>query len=158
MVDAIGRARNQPSVLISTSGAGIYGDRGEEIITESSRGTSVGFLAEVATVGMQRDEMFKRQVSDTFPVRTALALGKDGGAIPWIRTVFQFGFEGKLGSGKQWMPRVHITDIAARFLHALETESIHGPINGASPIPLRNEAFAKVMGEILRRPTLFTGA
>ena len=72
-----------------------------------------------------------------------------------MRIVFQFGFVGKLGSGKQWC-HGYISQTSLRFLHAPETESIHGPINGTSPIPVRNEEFAKVMGKILRRPTLFT--
>jgi uncharacterized protein len=156
IVDAIGRARNRPSVLVSASGAGIYGNRGEETITESSSTSFAGFLAEVATVweaeGLKAEAAGIRYI----PVRIALVLGKNGGAIPLMRTVFQSGFGGKLGSGKQWMPWIHIADIAALFLHALETESVNGPVNGASPTQIRNEEFTKIMGEILRRPTLFT--
>ena len=89
------------------------------------------------------------------PIRIALVLGKNGGAIPLMKTVFQSGLGGKLGSGKQWMPWIHIADVAALFLHALETESVRGPVNGASPNPVRNEEFTKIMGELLRRPTFF---
>jgi uncharacterized protein (TIGR01777 family) len=156
IVDAIGRARNKPSVLVSASGAGIYGNRGEETITESSSGSSAGFLAEVASVWEAEGRKVEAAGIRYIPVRIALILGKNGGAIPMMRTLFQFGLGGKLGSGKQWMPWIHIADIAALFLHSLETESVHGPINGASPTPIRNEEFTKVMGEILRRPTLFT--
>jgi uncharacterized protein len=155
IVEAIGRAANKPSVLVSASGAGIYGDRGEETLTESSSANSAGFLAEVAAVW--EAEGLKAQAGGAryVPVRIALVLGKDGGAIPLMKTVFQSGLGGKLGSGKQWMPWIHITDIAALFLHALKTESIRGPVNGVSPNPVRNEEFTKVMGELLGRPTFF---
>jgi uncharacterized protein (TIGR01777 family) len=155
IVDAIGRARNRPSVLVSASGAGIYGDRGEEILTESSPPKSGGFLAEVATAW--ETEGLKVEAADVryAPIRIALVLGKNGGAIPLMKTVFQCGLGGKLGSGKQWMPWIHVADVAALFLHALETPSVRGPVNAASPNAIRNEEFTKVMGEVLRRPTFF---
>jgi uncharacterized protein (TIGR01777 family) len=153
IVDAIGRTKNKPSVLVSASGAGIYGDRGEEILTERSSVTSAGFLAEVAAVweaeGLKAEATGVRYV----PVRIALVLGKTGGAIPLMKTAFQMGLGGKLGSGRQWMPWIHIEDVAALFIHALETKSILGPVNGASPNPIRNEEFTKIMGELFRRPT-----
>jgi uncharacterized protein len=153
IVDAIGRSQNKPSILVSASGAGIYGDRGEEILTERSSVTSAGFLAEVATVW--EAEGFKAEAAGVryIPIRIALVLGKTGGAIPLMKTAFQLGLGGKLGSGKQWMPWIHIADIAALFMYALETESMRGPVNGASPNPIRNEEFTKVMGELFKRPT-----
>jgi uncharacterized protein len=153
IVDAIGRAQNKPSVLVSASGGGIYGDRGEEVLTERSPVTSAGFLAEVATVweaeGLKAEAAGVRYV----PVRIALVLGKTGGAIPLMKAAFQLGLGGKLGSGKQWMPWIHIADIAALFVHVLETKSLVGPVNGASPNPIRNEEFTKIMGELFKRPT-----
>lgn len=155
IVDAIGQARNRPSVLVSASGAGIYGNRGEETITESSLTSSTGFLAEVGTVWETEGRKAEPAGVRYVPIRIALVLGKNGGAIPLMKTVFQSGLGGKLGSGRQWMPWIHIADVAALFLHALETESVRGPVNGTSPNPIRNEEFTKVMGELLRRPTLF---
>jgi len=66
------------------------------------------------------------------------------------------GLGGKLGTGKQWMSWIHVTDVAEHFLHALETSSVSGALNGSSPNPVRNEEFTRVMGEILKRPTLLT--
>jgi uncharacterized protein len=155
IVDAIGKVQNRPSILVSASGAGIYGDRGEETLSESSSTNSAGFLPEVARVweaeGLKAEAAGVRYVS----VRIALVLGKNGGAIPVMKAVFQSGLGGKIGSGKQWMPWIHIADVAGLFVHALETESISGPVNGASPNPVRNEEFTKIMGELLRRPTFF---
>jgi uncharacterized protein len=156
VVDAIGRAQNKPTVLISASGAGIYGDRGEETLTEHSSVASAGFLAEVAGGWEAEGSKAEARGVRYVPVRIALVLGKTGGAIPLMKTAFQLGLGGKLGSGKQWMSWIHVADIAALFIHALETRSVRGPINGASPNPIRNEEFTKVMGELLRRPTLLT--
>ena len=154
VVDAIGRALNKPSALISASGAGIYGNRGEETLTESSSTGSSNFLAEVGTAW--EAEGSKAQVAGAryVPVRIALVLGRDGGALPFMKTVFHFGLGGKLGSGKQWMSWIHVADVAALFLHALENDSVRGPMNGASPNPVRNEEFTKIMGEILKTPDL----
>ena len=155
IVDAIARTKNKPSVLVSASGAGIYGDRGEETLTERSSVTSAGFLAEVATVWEAEGLKAEAEGIRYVPVRIALVLGKTGGAIPLMKTAFQLGLGGTLGSGKQWMPWIHIADIAALFMYALETDSILGPLNGASPNPIRNEEFTKIMGEVFRRPTFF---
>jgi uncharacterized protein (TIGR01777 family) len=153
IVDAIGRTENKPSILVGASGAGIYGDRGEETLTERSPVTSAGFLAEVATVWETEGSKAEAAGVRYVPIRIALVLGKTGGAIPLMKTAFQMGLGGKLGSGKQWMSWIHIADISALFMHVLETESILGPVNGASPNPTRNEDFTKIMGDLLRRPT-----
>jgi uncharacterized protein (TIGR01777 family) len=156
IVGAINQAPNKPSVLVSASGAGIYGNRGEETLTEASSAASTGFLAEVATVWEAEGSKAELAGVRYVPVRIALVLGKDGGAIPLMKTIFQMGIGGNLGSGKQWMPWIHLADVAALFLHALETESVRGPLNGASPNPVRNEEFTKIMGETMRRPTFLT--
>jgi uncharacterized protein len=153
IVDAIGRTENKPSVLVGASGAGIYGDRGEEILTEHSPVTSAGFLAEVATVWEAEGSKAEAAGVRYVPVRIALVLGKTGGAMPLMKTAFRMGLGGKLGSGKQWMSWIHIADISALFMHVLETKSILGPVNGASPNPARNEEFTKIMGDLFRRPT-----
>ena len=153
MVDAIGQGPNRPAALVSASGAGIYGNRGEETLTESSPAKSAGFLAEVASVWEAEGGKAEAKGVRYVPIRIALVLGKTGGAIPLMKTAFQCGLGGNLGSGRQWMPWIHLADVAALFLHALETESLRGPLNGASPNPIRNEEFTKVMGELLKRPT-----
>jgi uncharacterized protein len=125
-------------------------------LTESSSASRTGFLAEVATVW--EAEGMKAEASEVryIPIRIALVLGRNGGAVPLLKTVFQSGLGGKLGSGKQWMPWIHIADVAGLFLHSLETESVRGPVNGTSPNPVRNEEFTRLLGELLKRPTFFS--
>lgn len=153
VVDAIEQTSRKPSAFVSASGAGIYGNRGEETLTESSSTGRSNFLAEVGTAWETEGSKVQAVGVRYVPIRIALVLGKGGGAVKLMEPVFRFGLGGKLGSGKQWMSWIHVTDIAELFLHALENSSVSGPLNGSSPNPVRNEEFTKVMGEILRRPT-----
>jgi NAD dependent epimerase/dehydratase family enzyme len=71
-----------------------------------------------------------------------------------MKAAFGLGLGGKLGSGRQWMPWIHVSDVAALFLHAIETEAAGPIMNGAAPNPVRNEEFTRIIGAQLRRPTL----
>jgi uncharacterized protein len=155
IIDAIARARIKPSALISASGVSIYGNRGEEILTDSSSPNTADLLAQVAMAWETEGSKAEAEGVRYVPVRVAMVLGKTGGAIPLMKAGFQVGLGGNLGSGKQWMPWIHVADVAALFLHALETESVRGPLNGTSPNQVRNEQFTKIMGDLLRRPTFF---
>jgi uncharacterized protein len=154
IINAMKRTRVKPSALISASGVSIYGDRGEEILTESSPpNPAAGFLAQVATAWEAEGAKAEAEGVRYVPVRVATVLGKTGGAIPLMKAAFQLGLGGNLGSGKQWMPWIHLADVAALFLHALETESVRGPVNGTSPNQVRNEQLTRTMGDLLKRPT-----
>jgi uncharacterized protein len=155
IVDAISQAKVKPKVLVSASGAGIYGNRGDESLTESSPASPTGFLAEVASAWETEGSRAEASGVRFVPIRIALVLGKNGGAIPLLKAVFQSGLGGKLGSGKQWMPWIHVADVAGLFLHSLDNEIVRGPVNGVAPNPVRNEEFTHLMGELLKRPTLF---
>ena len=152
VVNALGRAANKPSALVSASGAGIYGNRGEEVLTESSSIGMSNFLAEVGVAWEAEGSKAEAAGARYVPIRIALVLGKGGGAMQFMGPVFRLGLGGKLGTGKQWMSWVHVTDVAGLFLHALENSSVRGPLNGASPSPVRNEEFTRLVSEILKRP------
>ena len=152
VVNALGRAANKPSALVSASGAGIYGNRGEEVLTESSSTGLSNFLAEVGAAWEAEGSKAEAAGARYVAIRIALVLGKGGGAMKFMGPVFQLGLGGKLGTGKQWMSWIHVTDVAGLFLHALENSSVRGPLNGASPNPVRNEEFTRVVSEILKRP------
>jgi uncharacterized protein (TIGR01777 family) len=155
VADAIGRAVNKPSALVSASGAGIYGNRGEEALTELSSIGKSNFLAQVGAAW--ENEGFKAESAGAryVAIRIALVLGKGGGAIQFMEPIFRLGLGGKLGTGKQWMAWIHVADVAGLFVHALENASVRGPLNAAAPNPVRNEEFTRVMGEILKRPAFF---
>jgi len=147
------QCEDPPQVFVSASGTGYYGDRGDEILKEESSFGS-GFLAEVSRVwesaAMEAEELGIRVVRG----RIGMVLGKDGGAAPLLRLLFRMGLGGPLGSGKQWLPWVHIEDVAKMFLYAVEQEKLRGAVNFCSPNPVRNSDFTKVIGRQVRRPAI----
>jgi len=156
IVAAVGRSTGKPAVLVTASGVDIYGDRAEESLTETSSIASTGFLAQVAGSLEKEGSAAEATGLRHVPLRIAMVLGPNDGALQIMKIAFQFGLGGRIGSGKQWMPWIHIADVSALFLHAAETQSIRGPMNAVSPNPVRNREFTKAMGERLRRPTIFT--
>src|SRR5262249_53765663 len=87
-------------------------------------------------------------------IRTGIVLGPGGGALGKMLLPFKMGFGGRLGDGQQWMSWVHREDLVALFLHALENESLSGPLLGTSPNPVRNLEFTKTLGRVLGRWTI----
>jgi uncharacterized protein (TIGR01777 family) len=151
LVRAMGEARNPPKILVSGSAVGFYGDRGDEILTESSKPGS-GFLAEVCMgweAEADRARAFGVRVAT---VRTGVALSPTGGALEKMLLPFKLGLGGRLGSGKQWLPWIHLKDSVGIILHALRTPGIDGPINGVSPGIVTNEEFTRALAGVLNRP------
>ena len=83
--------------------------------------------------------------------RTGIVLGQ-GGALAKMLTPFKLGAGGPLGNGRQWMPWIHVADLARLYLHAADTTSIQGPMNAVGPDPVRNSEFTKALGRALHRP------
>lgn len=151
---ALAQAAVRPRVLICASAVGFYGNRGDEVLTEESAGGH-GYAADLA-----RDwEMATKAAVDagirTVNLRIGLVLSAKGGALAKMLTPFRLGLGGKLGSGQQWTPWIHIDDIVGAIHHALHTESMSGPVNLVAPNPVRNEEFTRVLASVLRRPAYF---
>lgn len=144
--------RRPPPVLLAASGVGFYGDRGDEILNEASSGGE-GFLAgvcrdwEAAAAGAEK--MFDARV---VTLRTGLVLGADGGALPLMRRAFALGLGGRLGSGRQWMPWIHLADEVGLILFAVENPALSGPLNLTAPNPVTNAGFTRALAAALRRP------
>jgi uncharacterized protein len=153
LVRAIGKLSRRPRVLISASASGYYGDRGEEVLTESSP-AGHDFLAEIC-----KEWEREARTAEIFGVRVAivrigLVLGKDGGALKQMLTPFRLGVGGRLGSGRQWMPWIHIDDLIEMFVFALD-RTVSGPLNGAAPQPVRNAQFTAALARTIHRPAIF---
>ena len=153
VVEALSQLKSKPKVLVSASGIGYYGDRGDDVMTEMS-GAGDTFLANVC-----RDwEAEARRAEDlgirTVLLRTGVVLSKDGGALAEMLTPFKFGVGGIIGSGKQWMSWIALEDIVSVYERAVEDETMRGAFNACSPDPVTNERFTKVMGSVLYRPTI----
>jgi hypothetical protein len=153
LVDAIARVVKKPSALVCASAIGYYADRGDEILTESSA-PGDGFLADVCkgweAEARRAAELGIRVIS----LRIGFVLGKNGGALGRMGPVFKAGLGGRLGSGKQWMPWIHIDDLSELFVYAVENE-ITGVCNASAPNPVTNDEFTRAMGAVLHRPAVF---
>ena len=153
VTEAIRRANRKPTVLVSSSGIGIYGNRNDEELTEESSTVMNGFLARVASVWEAAGA--KVEGVRFVPVRLAMVLGRGGGVMPLVGPLFRCGLGGKLSTGRQWMPWIHVSDVVGLFFHALGNASIQGPLNAVAPNAVRNEEFTRILSQIVKRPTLF---
>ncbi|QNN22875.1 TIGR01777 family protein [Planctomycetales bacterium ZRK34] len=152
LVDAIKHVPNGPKVLISASAVGYYGDRGDQTLTEDD-GPGEGFLADVCkdweAEALAAEEAGVRVVI----LRFGMVLSPDGGALEKMLPAFNFGIGGKIGSGKQHVGWVHLSDAARAVEFALNTPSIKGPVNVVAPEPVTNAEFTKALGKTLDRST-----
>ena len=153
LVDTIARAAHRPKMLVCTSAIGYYGERGDEILNEQSA-AGEGFLADVCQAWeaeAMRAESFGLRV---VRLRIGFVLGSEGGAMAQMLPVFRMGLGGRLGSGKQWMPWIHVADVAGLFAFAVESP-VSRIWNAVSPNPVTNAEFTRVLAEAVHRPAIF---
>jgi hypothetical protein len=153
LVDALGRLPRRPKALICASAIGYYGSRGDEILTESSAPGN-GFLPEVCKAWEKEAQAAESFGIRVVRVRTGLVLAAAGGALQRMLPPFRMGVGGRLGSGRQWMSWIHLEDLTAMFLFAVESQ-VRGPLNGVAPQPATNSEFTRELARMLRRPAVF---
>ena len=160
LVDALGESATKPGALISASAVGFYGDRKDEKITEQSP-PGTGFFPE----GCQAWEA-EAQKAEDFGIRVArmrvgIVLGAGGALdkilnpLPIPISPWKLGLGGPMGSGRQWMPWIHLDDTVGLFSWAATHPQVRGPINVTAPTPVTNADFARALGRVLRRPAYF---
>ncbi|HWY08485.1 MAG TPA: TIGR01777 family oxidoreductase [Candidatus Acidoferrales bacterium] len=154
LVQALAKMSARPRVLISASATGIYGNRGDETLTEASQPGN-DFLSGIAREW--ESEALKAEVLGIRVVRLrfGVILSKNGGALPQMIRPFQFGGGGKIATGKQWMSWITLDDVVTILRLALENANITGPLNVVSPQPAQNADFTKLLAAALHRPALF---
>ncbi len=154
LAQGLAELQTPPGVLISASAIGYYGNRGEEILNEESP-PGADFLAETCIAW----ENAARPAADagvrTVYVRIGIVLSADGGALAKMLFPFRMGVGGVIGSGDQYMSWISLSDLAGIINHALNTQTLQGPVNAVSPAPVTNREFTKTLGGALSRPTLF---
>ena len=153
VVASIGGILPRPRVLICASATGYYGDRGDELLDETSP-AGRGFLPDVC-----RAWEAEALEAEKFGVRVVLArfgvvLAARGGALERMRTPFRLGLGGKLGSGLQWMSWVQLEDAVGLLLHAATRKQLRGAINIVSPNPVTNQEFTRQLARALSRPAV----
>lgn len=140
-----------PKVFLSGSAIGVYGNRGDEVLTERSA-PGGGFLADVCRQWEAAAVPASRGGARVAMLRTALVLSAKGGALRKQLPLFRLGLGGKLG-GDQWWSWIAIDDHVAATISLL-TSDTEGPVNVASPHPVTNAEFTRTLGKVLRRPTV----
>jgi uncharacterized protein (TIGR01777 family) len=143
----------RPSLLVTAGGIGIYGDRGDEILTESSELGS-GFLAEVAKAHEAAAEPAREAGVRVLAYRQGIVLSRKGGALQKMLTPFKLGLGGRVGSGRQYWSWVSLEDVVAAYRFALASD-LAGGVNLTSPNPVTSAQFTKALGRALGRPTVF---
>ena len=140
-----------PVTLCSASGAGFYGNRGDDLLTEDESAGS-DFLAGVSIDWEKAALRASSKGARVSIMRFGVILGHNGGAMAKLIPAFKMFVGGPLGDGNQWFPWLHIDDLLSAILFVLEHPEINGPLNFCAPNPVRNRELAQALGEALSRP------
>ncbi len=151
LVAGLAAMKERPRVLVSASAVGYYGDRGDEVLDESS-GPGGDFLAEVCGAWEREARAAEALGVRVVTVRIGLALAPGGGALSRMLTPFQLGAGGRLGNGRQWMSWAHIDDVVGILHHASQRDDLRGPVNAVSPRPVTNAEFTRALARAVHRP------
>ena len=154
LVNVIANVENKPSTFICSSAVGIYGNRGDQLLTEKSA-LGNDFLAQVCKTWEAEAAKVETSGVRRVSIRTGIVLSTKEGALKQMLLPFKLFVGGPLGNGKQWFPWIHIDDLVNTFLFCLDNTNIKGAVNGVSPNPVRMSEFAKVLGKVLHRPSFF---
>jgi uncharacterized protein (TIGR01777 family) len=151
LAGAIAALARPPRVLISASGVGYYGDRGDELLNESSvRGR--GFLSDLAQAWEAETAPAEARGVRVVRLRIGMVLDGAGGALPRLIAPFRLGLGGPLGSGRQWVSWIALDDLIAAVRHVLANDALAGAVNAVSPQPVTQRDFARALGRALHRP------
>jgi uncharacterized protein len=142
-----------PSVFVCAGGIGIYGDRGDEIVTEDST-LGTGFEADVGRAWEAAAEPARDAGIRVVNFRQGLVLAKEDGALRRMLLPFKLGLGGRVGNGRQWWTWVALDDLTAAYAFVLGGE-LAGAVNVCAPNPVTSEQFTDALGKALRRPTIF---
>lgn len=152
IAEAAAAASRRPAALVSSSAIGIYGNAGDEKLTEESTPAD-DFLADVCVQWEAAADPAAAAGIRVVHARTGIVLSSQGGALARMLLPFKLGLGGRVGSGKQWMSWISMADEIAALVHLVEGD-LSGPVNLTAPNPATNEDFVKALGSVLNRPTL----
>lgn len=154
-VEAAGKLLNslqrKPPVVVQSSAVAIYGTSEQDTYDESSPTRVVDFPSEVV-------KAWEEAADEAYPgirlvkLRTGVVLGNESGAFPKMKLPYSLGFGGRIGSGKQWLSWIHLTDIVRLIEFCVLHPEIQGPVNATAPQPVTNEQFGKMVGKVYHRP------
>lgn len=151
LCEALAQVRHPPRVLVCASAIGIYGDRGEEVLTESSA-PGTGFLAETCMAWEKAADKARAAGIRVVHARFSVVLSEKGGALKKMLPAFRLGLGGTLGSGQQWMSWISIRDAVQALLFLMDAEDQAGAFNLTAPQPVRNTDFTRGLAGAMHRP------
>lgn len=154
LVDTVSQWKKKPSVLITASAFGYYGNKGEALVSEAA-GPGKDFLSKLCVQWEKEARMAETAGIRCVQIRTAHVLGQGGLLTPLFRP-FRWGWGAWFGQGQAWFPWVHIEDLVNIYLFALETDMVKGPLNTAASQTVRQKDFMKAFGEMLGKKVLFS--
>lgn len=152
---AIAELPTKPRVLVNGSAIGYYGDRGDELLDESST-SGDDFLARVCAEWEGATAPASDAGIRVVRARTGVVLAKQGGALERMLLPFRLGLGGKLGSGAQWLSWISLADEVRALRFAVDDDQLSGPVDLCAPAPVRNAELTAALGRVLDRPTLLT--
>jgi uncharacterized protein (TIGR01777 family) len=150
---AVATRERKPGVLVSASAVGYYGDRGDELLTETSD-PGDDFLACVCRDWEAETAPAADAGVRTVTLRTGIVLAPHGGVLRRMLPPFRLGIGGRQGSGRQWMSWIVLDDVVAAIRAAIADARLHGPVNVTAPNPVTNHEFAHTLGRVLHRPAV----
>ena len=153
LVRAIAAARMRPGVFISGSTVGYYGDRSEETLRETSA-SGHGFLAQLCRAWELAAQPAEALGLRVMRLRTGVVLGRSGGALARMLPPFAIGLGGPIGTGKQYLPWIHLHDLVKIIAVALVDDRYRGAVNGVAPEQATSRSFARALGRALHRPAM----
>jgi uncharacterized protein (TIGR01777 family) len=154
LVDALARLRQKPRLFVAASAVGYYGNRGDEILTETSQ-PGQDFLSLLARDWEAQTNGATRGGIRTVILRFGVILSPDRGALPQLIRPFRLGVGGRLGCGRQWMSWIALEDVRGIVQFAIANQKLSGPVNAVAPEPVRNAELARIAGRLLHRPAIF---
>jgi uncharacterized protein (TIGR01777 family) len=157
LVTLIAQSDTPPAILISGSAVGFYGDQRQQRIDDTFNVENSSFTHQVCATWEGIAQQAASEKTRVCLLRTGVVLANEGGAIQKMKLPYQLGLGGKIGSGEQYMPWIHIADMVAAIRHILLNDQLSGPINVCAPYPVKNQTFSATLAQTLRRPHwLFT--
>lgn len=150
-VCAIARCDSPPRLLINASAVGYYGDRGDEVLDESSP-QGRGFLCDLAADWEREAAAAEETGVRVVLLRLGMVIAR-GGALARMLPAFRLGLGGPIGSGRQWWPWIAMEDVLGVIAHLLDSPELSGPVNAVSPREVQCRELAQTLGRVLRRPT-----
>jgi uncharacterized protein (TIGR01777 family) len=153
LVRAITRLRPLPRVLVCASAIGIYGDRGDQLLTEDAA-PGTGFLADTCVAWERAAQAAEDAGIRVVHARFGVVLSPKGGALARLVPLFRLGLGGNLGDGRAWMPWITLGDAVGVLRYCIENDSLRGPVNTVAPQAVVNAEFTRALAAALHRPAI----